>query len=185
MATDMFADVEHRMKQAIEALHRELNSIRTGRASPALIERIIVDYYGTPTPINQVANISVPEARQLVIQPYERKMLGVIEKAIQKSDLGLNPSNDGQIIRIIIPALTEDRRKDMVKVVRKKVDEHKVHVRNCRRDGHEKLKESEKSKEISEDELKRSTDKLQKLTDKNITEMDRIGQAKEAEIMEV
>jgi ribosome recycling factor len=182
---DIFADVEHRMKGAIDALHRELATVRTGRASPTLVERLQVDYYGTPTPLQNMAAIHAPDARSLTITPWDRKVLGDIEKAIQKSDLGLNPTNDGQMIRIAIPPLTEERRKDLVKVVHKKVDEAKVAVRNCRRDAHDHLRDSEKQKEISADELKRNTDRLQKLTDKYIQDVDKVGQAKEREITEV
>lgn len=185
MADDVFADVEHRMKKAVEALQRDLQAVRTGRASPTLIERLMVDYYGTPTPLQQIAAIHAIDARTLTIQPWDRKALGDIEKAIQKSDLGLNPANDGQVIRLVIPVLTEERRKELVKVVHKKVDEAKVAVRNCRRDGHDHLREQEKNKEISADDLKRGTDRLQKLTDRYIDEMDRVGHAKESEILAV
>ncbi|GCE46831.1 ribosome-recycling factor [Thermosporothrix hazakensis] len=173
------------MKKAIEALKHDLGSIRTGRASSALVERITVDYYGTPTPVNQVATITVPEARLLVIQPWDKKMIPDIEKAIQKSDLGINPTNDGQVIRLNIPPMSEERRKEMVKTLHKKLDEHKVAIRNVRRDVQEKLRDREKKKEVSEDELKRSTDKLQKLTDRYIAEMDKVGKTKEQEILEV
>lgn len=185
MVDDLFGDADRRMQKAIEVLKQDLAAIRTGRASAALVDRITVDYYGTPTPVNQVATISVPEARLLVIQPWDRKMLVDIEKAIQKSDLGINPSNDGQVIRLAIPALNEERRRDMVKNVHKKLDEHKVAIRNIRRDAHDKLRDREKKKEISEDELKRSTERLQKLTDRFIEEMEKIGKAKELEILEV
>ncbi|HEX8996063.1 MAG TPA: ribosome recycling factor [Ktedonobacterales bacterium] len=185
MAVDVFADVEHRMKSATEALQRELNTIRTGRATPTLLERLTVDYYGTPTPVQQVATIHATDARTLTIQPWDKSSLGDIEKAIQKSDLGLNPTNDGQVIRLTLPPLTEDRRKDLVKVAHKKVDEAKVAVRNCRRDGHDTLREQEKNKEISADELKRSVDRLQKLTDRYTAELDKLGQAKEQEILSV
>jgi len=185
MTADIFDDAERRMKKAVEALRLDLAAIRTGRASSALVERIQVDYYGAPTPINQVAQISVPEARLIVIQPYERRLLVDIEKAIQKSDLGVNPNNDGQVIRLNIPPLNEERRRDMVKMLHKKLDEHKVAVRNIRRDTQDKLQDREKKKEISEDELKRSKDRLQKLTDKYIDEMDKGGKTKEHEILEV
>ena len=185
MATDLLGDAERRMQKAIEALKQDLGAIRTGRASSALVERIQVDYYGTPTPINQVATISGPEARTVMIQPWDRKMLTDIEKAIQKSDLGINPNNDGQVIRLNIPPMSEERRRDMAKTLHKKLDEHKVAVRNVRRDIQDKLRASEKKKEIPEDELKRSTDKLQKLTDRYIDEMDKVGKSKEQEIMEV
>lgn len=185
MVDDIFGDAERRMQKAVEALRHDLGSIRTGRANAALLERIQVDYYGTPTPVSQVATISVPEARLLVIQPWDRKLLGDIEKAIQKSDLGINPNNDGQVIRLAIPPLNEERRREMVKILHKKLDEHKVAVRNIRRDVHEKLRESEKKKEISEDELRRSTERLNKLTDRFIDEMEKVGKAKELEILEV
>jgi len=185
MVDDLFGDADRRMQKAIEALKLDLTAIRTGRASSALVDRITVDYYGTPTPISQVATISVPEARLLVIQPWDRKQLADIEKAIQKSDLGINPSNDGQVIRLAIPPLNEERRRDMVKTVHKKLDEHKVAIRNVRRDAHDKLRDREKKKEISEDELKRSTERLQKLTDRFIDEMDKVGKSKEQEILEV
>jgi ribosome recycling factor len=185
MVNDIFSDAERRMQKAVEVLKQDLAVIRTGRASPALIERISVDYYGAPTPINQVASISVPESRLLVIQPWDRKLLTDIEKAIQKSDLGINPNNDGQVIRLAIPPLNEERRRDMVKMVHKKLDEHKVAIRNIRRDTQDKLRDREKKKEISSDELRSSTERLQKLTDRYIDEMDKVGKAKEHEILEV
>ena len=185
MATDVFADVEHRMTKAVESLQRELQTVRTGRASPSLVERLMVEYYGAPTPLQSLAAIHATDARTLTIQPYDRKATGDIEKAIQKSDLGLNPVNDGTVIRLTIPVLTEERRKEMVKLVHKKVDEAKVAVRNCRRDGDHRLKEQEKSKEISADDLKRGADRMQKLTDRFIGEMDKVGHAKETEIMAV
>jgi len=185
MVNDIFSDAERRMQKAVEVLKQDLAVIRTGRASPALIERISVDYYGAPTPINQVASITVPESRLLVIQPWDRKLLTDIEKAIQKSDLGINPNNDGQVIRLAIPPLNEERRRDMVKMVHKKLDEHKVAIRNIRRDAQDKLRDREKKKEISSDELRSSTERLQKLTDRYIDEMDKVGKAKEHEILEV
>ena len=185
MTADLLGDAERRMQKAIEALKQDLGAIRTGRANSSLLERITVDYYGTPTPINQVATVSVPEARLLVIQPWDKKMLTDIEKAIQKSDLGINPNNDGQVIRLNIPPMNEERRRDLVKMLHKKLDEHKVAVRNVRRDVHDKLRDREKKKEVSEDELKRSTEKLQKLTDRHIEEMDKVGKTKEQEILEV
>ena len=185
MVDDIFEDGERRMQKAVEVLKQDLSSIRTGRASSALVERNTVDYYGAPTPINQVASISVPEARLLVIQPWDRKLLIDIEKAIQKSDLGINPTNDGQVIRLAIPQLNEERRREMVKTLHKKLDEHKVAIRNIRRDAHDKLRDREKKKEISEDELKRSEDRLKKLTDRFTDEMDKVGKTKELEILEV
>jgi len=185
MVAEIFDDAERRMKKAVEALRQDLAAIRTGRASSSLVERINIDYYGTPTPINQVCQISVPEARLVVIQPYERRLLTDIEKAIQKSDLGINPNNDGQVIRLNVPPLNEERRREMVKTLHKKLDEHKVAIRNIRRDTQDKLQDREKKKEISEDELKRSKDRLQKLTDRYIDEMDKVGKSKELEILEV
>jgi ribosome recycling factor len=173
------------MHKAVDALRRELVTIRTGRASPALVERLSIEYYGVPTPLNQVASISAPEARLLVIQPWERNVLATIEKAILKSDLGLNPSNDGRVIRLVIPQLSEERRRDLVKVVHKKVEEGRVAVRNLRRDAVEELKEFEKEKLITEDDLKWGQERLQKLTDRHIEEAERVGQAKEDEILEV
>lgn len=185
MTDDIFGDAERRMQKAVESLKQDLSTIRTGRASSALVERISIDYYGAPTPINQLATISVPEARLLVIQPWDRKLLTDIEKAIQRSDLGINPNNDGQVIRLAIPPLNEERRREMVKAVHKKLDEHKVAIRNIRRDANDKLRDREKKKEISEDELKRSTERLQKLTDRFIDEMDKVAKTKELEILEV
>jgi len=185
MADDIFVVTERRMQKAVEALRHDLTAVRTGRASAALLERIQIDYYGVPTPINQVATITVPDARMLMIQPWDRKLLTDIEKAIQRSDLGINPNNDGQVIRLNIPPLNEERRREMVKTVHKKLDEHKVAIRNIRRDCQEKLRDREKKKEISEDELKRSTERLQKVTDRFIDEMDKVGKTKELEILEV
>lgn len=185
MIDDVLNESENRMQKAIEALRRELATIRTGRASPALVERISVDYYGTPTPLNQCASISVPEPRLLAIQPWDKGTIPLIEKAIQKSDLGLTPTNDGRQIRLVIPSLTEERRRDLVKLVRRKVEEGKVAVRNGRRDALEEAKKLEKDKQISEDDLKRAQERLQKTTDRFIQEADRVGAAKEAEVMEV
>ncbi|HTI14246.1 MAG TPA: ribosome recycling factor [Dictyobacter sp.] len=182
---DLFGDAERRMQKAVDALKQDLNAIRAGRASAALLDRITIEYYDAPTPLNQVASITVPEARMLVIAPWDKKLLVDIEKAIQKSDLGINPNNDGQVIRLVIPPMSEDRRRDLVKSLHKKLDEHKVAVRNVRRDVQDKLRDREKKKEVSEDELKRSTERLQKLTDRFIEEMDKVGKAKELEIMEV
>ena len=185
MTADLFEDAERRMQKAIEALKQDLNAIRAGRASSSLVDRITVEYYGAPTPINQVASVSAPEARMVVIQPWDRKLLADIEKAIQKSDLGINPNNDGQVIRLNIPPMSEERRRDLVKALHKKLDEHKVAIRNVRRDIQDKLRDREKKKEVSEDELKRSTERLQKLTDRYVDEMDKVGKAKESEILEV
>lgn len=174
-----------KMEKAISAYTRELASIRAGRANASLLDRISVEYYGAPTPINQVAGISVPEARLLVIQPYDKTILGDIEKAILKSDLGLNPSNDGSIIRIAIPALTEERRKELVKMVRKEAEEAKIAIRNIRRDGNDDLKKLEKNGEMTEDDLRGYSDDIQKLTDNNINKIDDITKDKEKEILEV
>lgn len=179
------ADSENKMRKAVDALRRELVTIRTGRASPALVERLSVEYYGVPTPLNQVASISAPEARLLVIQPWEKNVLPTIEKAILKSDLGLNPSSDGRVIRLVIPQLSEERRRELVKVVHKKVEEGRVAIRNLRRDAVEELKEFEKEKLITEDDLKWGHERMQKLTDRYIEEAERVGLAKEEEILEV
>jgi ribosome recycling factor len=182
---DVLTEAENKMNKTLEVLKRELASIRTGRASPALVERLQVEYYGVPTPLNQVATISAPEPRLLVIQPWEKGMIGTIEKAILKSDLGITPTNDGRVIRLAIPQPSQERRKELVKVARKKVEEEKVAIRNCRRDAVDALKELEKEKLISEDELKRAQEKLQKITDRHIEEAERIGASKEQEILEV
>ncbi len=185
MAKSLLKNGEDRMKKAVANLSRELASVRAGRANPSLLEKIQIDYYGAPTPLNQLAGISVPEARMLLIQPYDKSVLDEIEKAILKSDLGLTPSNDGDVIRITIPPLTEERRQELVKLVRKYAEENKVAVRNVRRDLNDDLKKSEKNGEITEDELRRLTDEVQKLTDKYIAEIDKILEEKEKEIMEV
>lgn len=181
----ILADAEGRMRKAIEALQRELASIRTGRANPALVDHVRVDYHGSPTPISQVATISVPEPRQLVIQPWDRQSLGAIERALMKSDLGLMPTNDGSVIRLHIPQLTDQRRRDLVKQVKRKVEDGKVALRNVRRDAADGLKSLEKNKEISEDEHRRGGEQLQKVTDRYIADTERVGQAKEAELMEI
>jgi len=185
MIDDVLADAKNRMGKAVEALRKELVTIRTGRAHPGLIEHLRVDYYGAPTPLNQLATISVPEPRLLVIQPWDRQSLGAIEKAIHKADLGLNPINDGNIIRLAIPQLTEERRKELVKVVRKKVEEGRVAVRNVRRDCHDELRRLQREKEVSEDAQYRGQDELQKVTDGFIQETERVGEEKEAELLAV
>jgi len=172
------------MQKSIEAFKHELSSIRTGRASPSILERVHVDYLGTPTPVNALATISAPEPRLITIQPWDRQALVAIEKAIQKSDLGLNPSNDGTVIRLVIPQLNDERRKELVKQVQKRTEEARVAVRNCRRDGVETLRKEEKEKTISEDDLKRGQDRLQKLTDQFIAQVDEIAKNKEREILE-
>lgn len=184
MIDDVLSATETKMTKAIDALERDLAGIRTGRASARLVDNIRVDYYGTPTPLNQVASISVPEARILVIQPWDKSVVPIIEKAILKSDLGLNPSTQGNTIRLQIPELTEERRKELVKVVRKKVEDGRISVRNIRRNGLEKLREMKKNKEISEDEEKRAEKQLQDITDKHIGNVDEVGKNKEIEVME-
>ena len=173
------------MEKSIEVLKAELGSIRTGRAAPALVEHIKVEYAGVPTPLNQLAGIYAPEARLLVIQPWDRSSIREVEKAILKSDLGLTPTSDGTLVRINIPQLTEERRQEMIKAVKKRVEEGKIAIRNLRRDAMEGLKGLEKNKEMSQDELKRALDQLQKLTDGFIAETERVGQDKETELAEV
>jgi ribosome recycling factor len=182
---EVLTDARERMEKAVESLHADLRAIRTGRASPALIERLPVDYYGNPTPLNQLAGISVPEPRLLMIRPWDRNTLGIIEKAIMKSDLGMTPSNDGLVIRLMVPTLTEDRRRDLVKQVSRRVEEARVAVRNVRRDANEMMKDLEKEKMIDEDELHDGREEAQKLTDKFIETIDEVGKAKDAEILEV
>jgi ribosome recycling factor len=185
MIEDVKADTENKMKKAIEALKRDLTAIRTGRASPALIEPLKVDYYGTPTPLVQIAGISAPEARLLLIKPFDQSALSAIEKAILKSDLGLTPMNDGKVIRLAIPQLTEERRRELQKIVHKRAEEARVEVRTHRHTGLKDLAELEEEKLISEDEHYRGKDLLQELTDKYIARVDEIAKTKEAEIMEV
>ncbi|MDN5345149.1 MAG: ribosome recycling factor [Clostridia bacterium] len=185
MLNEIIKETEGRMQKAVEGLRRELASLRAGRANPALLEKVTVNYYGTPTPINQLATISAPEARLLVIQPWDRNILPEMEKAILKSDLGLTPASDGTVIRIAIPQLTEERRTELVKVARKKAEEFRVMIRNNRREANDKLKAQEKNKTASEDEVKRAQEKVQKLTDNYIQAIDKTLATKEAEIMEV
>ena len=185
MPKQAISNVKDKMAKAITGYSRELASIRAGRANASLLDRITVDYYGAPTPVNQLAGISVPEARLLVIQPYDKTSLGDIEKAILKSDLGLNPTSDGNIIRISIPALTEERRKELVKVVKKAAEEAKVVIRNVRRDGNDDLKKLEKAGDITEDGLRGYSEDIQKLTDENINKIDEMTKEKEKEILEV
>lgn len=185
MIDDVKRDTEQRMQASIDALMRDLGSIRTGRASPALVERLNVDYYGTATPLNQIAGVSAPESRLLVIQPWDRGALGAIERAIQMSELGLTPNNDGQVIRLTIPQLTEERRKDLVRVLRSKVEDGKVSIRNVRRDAIDSIKDLLKEKAIGEDEERRAETEIQDLTNRFIEEADTLGQAKEEEVLEV
>jgi ribosome recycling factor len=173
------------MKKAIEALHRSLMSIRTGRASPALIERLTVEYYGAATPLNQLASITAPEPRLLQVQPWDKGSLGIIEKAIQKSELGFNPTNDGRVIRIAVPPLTEQRRREMVKLIKQHVEEARVSLRNIRRGAMNDLKDLEDEKMISEDDHKRAAEKVQQLTDRYIRQAEEVGESKESDVMEV
>ncbi len=185
MVKEILKETENRMKAVIEATKKELAAVRTGRANTALLDRVAVDYYGTPTPINQLANISAPEARLLVIQPWDKGILKDVEKSILKSDLGLVPTNDGTVIRIAIPQLTEERRRELVKLVKKEAEEKRVAVRNIRRDTNEHIKAQEKKGQVSEDDSRRGQDEIQKLTDKYIAEIDRLVEHKEKEILEV
>jgi len=185
MGEEVLKDCESRMKKAIGALERDLSKVRTGRASVALVDDIKVEYYGTPTPIKQLATISDPESRLIVIQPWDTSIIGEIEKAILKSELGMTPSNDGKVIRIPIPRLTEERRKELVKLVRKMGEGSRVAIRNIRRDAIEKLRKMEKGKEISQDELRHYQNEVQKLTDKYIEKVDELIEGKEKEIMEI
>ena len=185
MIDDALLDATDRMEKAADALQRGLATIRTGRASPALVEHLRVDYYGTGTPLNQLATISTPEARLIVIQPWDKASIGAVEKAILKSDIGLNPSNDGTVIRLAIPQLTEERRRDIAKQVRKRVEEARVEVRNIRRDCHDQIRKLEHDHEISQDDLHRAENELQKLTDDSVKEIDKVGQEKEGEVLAV
>jgi len=182
---DFLADAKRRMDKSIEATHHEFNSIRTGRASPALLDRITIDYYGTPTPLKSLASISAPEARMLVVQPFDPGSIKNIERAVQESDLGLTPSNDGKIVRLPIPALTEERRKDLVKVVRRVAEEGKVAIRNVRRDIMQHLKELVVNGDVGDDEERRAEQQVQKITDEHTKSIDDLLKVKEAEIMEV
>ncbi len=185
MIKDILKDAEHRMRAAIRALEEDLATLRTGRASPALVEKLPIDYYGSPTPLMQLATISVPDPRTLLIKPFDLAALKIIERTILASELGLTPNNDGRQIRLVLPPLTEERRRDLVKVLHKRLEDCRVAIRNIRRDSHNDMRESEREKLISEDDLKRGEEELQKLTDKYIEEVNRLGQKKEREIMEV
>ena len=185
MIQELRKKTSDRMQGAVDALKKEFAGIRTGRASMALLDGIIVDYYGTPTPVQQLASLSIPESRQIAIQPWEQRLIPEIEKAIMKSDLGLTPMNDGKLIRINIPILTEERRKQLVKIVKKRAEESKIAVRNIRRDGNEELKKLEKEEHISEDDVKKEHDEIQKITDSFIKKIDELLAHKENEIMEV
>jgi ribosome recycling factor len=182
---DFLADAKRRMDKSIEATHHEFNSIRTGRASPALLDRITIDYYGTPTPLKSLASISAPEARLLVVQPFDPGAIKNIERAVQESDLGLTPSNDGKVVRLPIPSLTEERRKDLVKVVRRVAEDGKVAIRNVRRDVMQHLKELVVKGEVGDDEERRAEQQVQKITDDHTKSIDDLLKVKETEIMEV
>jgi ribosome recycling factor len=185
MIDDLLAETEERMKKGLNALQNDLVGIRTGRASPALVERLRVEYYGVSTPLNQLASIAAPEPRLLTIRPWDANALPEIEKAILKSDLGLTPNNDGKVIRLAIPRLTEERRQELVKIVARRVEEGRVAVRNCRRDALNDLREFEKEKLLSEDEFYKGKEKLQELTDSYIEKVDALGKAKEEEVLEI
>ena len=182
---DVLAEAERKMGQSIVAMRRDISSIRTGRAAPALIEDLIVDYYGAPTPLKQLASISAPDARAIMVQPWDRQALRDIERSLTRSDLGFNPSNDGNVITVPVPPLTRERRQEMVRLLKRKAEDSKVAVRNVRRDGVESLRKMERDKAISQDENRRSQDALQKTTDAHIKSIDEVAAAKEAEIMEV
>jgi len=185
MIDELLADAKERMAKSVDAIRSEFGSVRTGRASPALLDRIQVDYYGSPTPLNGVANISVPDPHVVLVQPWDRTMLGPIEKAIQKSDLGINPTNDGQVIRLVLPQLTQDRRKDLVKQVHHRAEEARVAVRNCRRDALDHMRKAEKDGGISQEDERRAQERLQKLTDSYVKRVDDVSRNKETEVMEV
>jgi ribosome recycling factor len=185
MIDEVLSDASTRMGKTIEALRKDLASVRTGRATPTLVDNIKVDYYGAPTPLKQMATISAPEARLLVIQPWDNTTIGEIKKAILKSELGLNPSSDGNVIRLAIPPLSEERRRDLVKAVHKKAEEGRIALRNIRRDALEMLRDLEKEKEISQDEQKRAQERLQEITDSFIEKAGELAQAKEAELLQV
>jgi len=185
MISDIQRETEGKMKKTVEALRHNLSSIRTGRASPALVEDLEVEAYGSTMPLNQLAGVNIPEAKMIIIQPYDAGTLKAIEKAIQNSDLGLNPSNDGRIIRLVLPSLTQERRKELTKQVKSRVEESKVALRNIRRESLEDVKKLLADKQISEDEQRRAQEKLQELTDRYTRELDSVGSAKETEVMEV
>jgi ribosome recycling factor len=185
MSTEALSGAERKMARAVEVMERDFQGIRTGRASTSLVERILVDYYGTQTPLNQLAGISVPESHQIVIQPWDRAVLGAIEKAIQKSDIGLVPNVDGTVVRLNIPPLTEERRRDIVRLVHKRMEETRVELRNQRREAADELKRAEKDGEVGVDEARRELEQLQKVTDRWSDEVERVGKHKEQEILEV
>ena len=180
-----YSEIKDKMEKTIDSLNVRLSEVRAGRANPAILNKVKIDYYGTPTPVNQVAGISVPEARMIVIQPWDLSVLKMIEKAILEADIGINPNNDGKVIRLVFPELTEERRKELVKEIKKYAEESKVAVRNSRREGIDKAKAMQKDGEMTEDELKGAEDDIQKLTDKSIEQIDKILEAKETEIMSI
>lgn len=181
----VLSEVERKMNRAVDALRRELNTLRTGRATPALLENITIEYYGVPTPLKQIASISAPDARAILVQPWDKQSLREIEKSLMKSEMGFNPSNDGNIITVPIPPLTQERRQELVRLLKRKIEEGKVSIRNVRRDGLENLRKMEKDKVISQDQNRRSQDQLQKATDAHIKTVDEVAVSKEAEIMQV
>jgi ribosome recycling factor len=185
MSQEIVAAADHKMARAVEAMERDLQGVRTGRASTSLVERIHVDYYGTQTALNQLAGISIPEAHQIVIQPWDRSVLGAIEKAIIKSDIGLTPNVDGTVVRLNIPQLTEERRRDLVRVVHKRMEEARVEIRNLRREATDQLKKLEREGDLGTDEVHRLLEVVQKTTDRHIADVDRVGGAKEQEVLEV
>ncbi len=185
MSNETLAAAERKMARAVEAMERDFQGLRTGRASTSLVERLVVEYYGTPTPLNQLAGISVPEAHQIVIQPWDRGVLGAIEKAIQKSDIGLVPNVDGAVVRLNIPPLTEERRREIVKSVHRRMEEARVEIRNIRRESNDALRKEERDGELGSDAAHREIDSLQKVTDRFIAEVDQAGSQKEHEVMEV
>jgi len=185
MADELYEPFEAKMKKTISVLREDYSAIRAGRANPALLDRITVDYYGTQTPINQLSNISVPEARSILIQPWEAKMLKEIEKAIQKSDLGINPNNDGRILRLTFPSLNEERRKELIKQIKKMAEDSKVAVRSIRREAVESFKKQKKSNEMTEDDLKDAEKEIQTITERFIVDVDKVMAEKEKEIMEI
>jgi ribosome recycling factor len=181
----VLSEVERKMNRTVEALRRELNSVRTGRATPALLENITIEYYGVPTPLKQIASISAPDARAILVQPWDKQSLREIEKSVMKAEMGFNPSNDGNIITVPIPPLTQERRQELVRLLKRKIEEGKVSIRNVRRDGLETLRKMEKDKLISQDQNRRSQERLQKATDAHIKTVDEVAVSKEAEIMQV
>lgn len=182
---EILSTAQTKMQKTIEVLRVDLASVRAGRASVSLLDKVMVEYYGAPTPVNQVASVTVPEPRMIVIQPWEKSLLKDIERAIMKSDLGLNPNSDGSVIRLNLPQLTEERRKELVKTVHKKAEDARVSIRNLRREANDSVKKAEKAKEITEDEAKKANDDIQKMTDKFIKEVDTVMEHKEKEVMEI